>query len=137
MQMEPAIGVASLAICAHERAPTAVLRDGFMPGFGFDRLAARRDFERSPFLRAPRLRDRITPPQISPRGGGNRGRKACVAPALRLERLNSFEIGESFFWNQDPDLNHLSVDFANRVAFPGARLEPCRFALRFSRGVRS
>ena len=61
MQMEPAIGVASLAIRAHERAPTAVPRDGFMPGFGFDRLAARRNFERSPYLRAPRLRDRFAP----------------------------------------------------------------------------
>ena len=136
MQMEPTIGAAALAVCAYERAPAFAPRDGFVLGLGFDRGAARRDFERSPFLRATRLRHRIAPAQISLRGGGNCGRKACFAPALGLERLNSLEIRERVLWNQDPDLNHLSVDFANGIPFAGARIELRRFALRFSRRMR-
>ena len=136
MQMEPTIGAAALAVCAHERAPASVTRDGFVLGPGFDRRAATRDFERSPFVRATGLRHRVSSPEISLRGGNDRRRKGCVAPALSLERLHSLEIRESVLWNQNPDLNHLSVDFPNGIPFAGAGLELRRFALRFSRGMR-
>ena len=135
MQMQPTIGAAALAADAHERAPASVTRDGFVPRFGFDRRSARRDFERSPFLRATRLRHRVAPAQISLRGGGNCGPKARVAPALGFERLNSLEICKSLLWNQDPNLNHLSVDFANGILFTRARLELRRFELGLARGM--
>ena len=89
MQLEPTIGFASRAAGAHERAPPLVASENFVFGLGFDRRAARRNFERSPILRATRLRDWIAAPKVSPSGGCHRCRKAFVAPALCLERLHS------------------------------------------------
>ena len=83
-----------------------------------------------------RLRDWIAPPEISLCAGNDRRREACVASALRLQRLNSLKIRESLLWNQDPDLNYLAVDLADGIPLAGARLEFCDFALRFSRVMR-
>ena len=131
--MQPAIRAASLAVDAHEGAPTSVSRGGRVPCFGFDRRAPRRNFERSPFLRASGLRHRVATTKISLRRRDDRRGKAGVAAALSLERLHAPKIGQGFLWNMDADLHYFAVDFANNVAFAGARLDLRRFALRFSR----